>query len=110
MTKLEYINKAISFHRRMYNDYLRIGSEAKVVEEIKQDLEILQQIKNALEAWEVVNKELEYQEDIPCEERPEYTYKFKKWTFEINENAADFEEKSMKLKRAVEVKDEKVEI
>ena len=37
--------------------------EGKVVEEIKQDLEILQQIKTDLEAWEVVKENLKVYPD-----------------------------------------------
>lgn len=109
MTKLKYINKLIrdnksSKERFLYNSKKYPDDEVflKCVKTCEERIDILQQIKNDLEAWEVVKEDIIYQENIPCEERPEYTYKFEKWIFEINENSYGFKEKSMKLKKALE--------
>lgn len=113
MTKtIEFIDKEIEFLKKQivkYENYLLAFSQVSVenrLEEMKENLQTLEQIKNELEAWEVVKEELQYQETIHCEERPEYTYEFKKWSFEINENDYGFEEKSIKLKKALEAKNE----
>ena len=94
-TKVKYEKECIKHpNEKVYEDAV------KTCEEL---IQINEQIKCELEAWEVVKEDIIYQETIPCEERPEYTYEFKKWTFEINEDQDDFEEKSTKLKKALEV-------
>ena len=114
MNSLEWINRQIKECKQSIkqseiriNEYKKYPSWVKghkeQIEELKPILKVLEQIKTELEAWEVVKEDIVYQKDIPCEERPEYTYEFKKWVFEINEDEYDFEEKSIKIKKALEV-------
>lgn len=103
MNSLEFINKEIEGCIKNIEFCEYKGWDAP---EYTQRLIDLKEVKEQLEAWEVVKEGIVYQKEIPCEERPEYTYEFKKWVFEINEDEDDFEEKSIKLKKALKVENE----
>lgn len=110
MTKLEFINELIKERKEDIDNFISYSKTyrdeeifTKGIKNREQEIQILEQIKNVLEAWEVVEEEIEYEEDIPCDERPEYTYKFKKWKFKLTEDDYNFEEKDKKLKKALEV-------
>lgn len=100
---IQYLNDKINEYKK-YPSFVKDYKER--IEELKPILQNLEQIKCELEAWEVVKEDIEYSEVQPCEERPEYTYEFKKWIFEINEEQGDFEEKNTKLKKALELNNE----
>lgn len=112
MNKIEFINKLIKERKESKDNFISYSKTypdeeifTKGVKNREQEIQILEQIKTILEAWEVVKEDIIYQKNIPCEERPEYTYEFEKWIFEINENTYGFKEKSMKLKKALEVEE-----
>lgn len=108
-TLIENIKNYISIGEAELKIYTDIGDDEEFdrtennLEYLKDRLNILNEIKSKLEAWEVVEEGIEYEEDVPCDERPEYTYKFKKWEFKLTEDDYNFEEKDKKLKKALEV-------
>ena len=117
MNSLEFINRQIgNINEIIEQNKIKI-EENVLFESLKEhyqsynkELEqlklTLQQIKAELEAWEVVKEDIDYQEIEYCSERAEYTYEYKKWSFQLTEDYPNFEEKSEKLKKALEVEDE----
>ena len=104
MNSLEFIDRKIKQleerkEKAFKNEYYSIYKECS------QKITALHQIKAELEAWYVVKEDIDYQETEYCSERPEFTYKYKKWSFKLTEDEPNFEEKSEKLKKALEVEE-----